>query len=138
MRNADKEKNVRKKAFRTRIEAEDALLGSRTNIFLGVNGLWVAAILIRQEPKGRLIVACTGTIISFLWFTTSWMCWKVLTALTKEYLQIEPLDEVEKTVQETLGSKWWRPTFILGLLLPFLSLLGWLAGLYVLYRLSRE
>src|SRR5436190_9148853 len=118
-----------KEIVRNRIEKEDTLLNSRTSIFLTVNGLWVAAVLISTDLNGRVIVAFVGTIISFLWVMCLRKTQKVISELTKEYRREAPDDPVERIVQEALGHPaWWRPrpTTILGIYLPWLSFLAWL------------
>jgi hypothetical protein len=126
-----------KEEYRARIEKEDALLNTRTGIFLTINGLWVAAILINTNSDARLIVATVGTLVSFYWLECSTKSWKVISNLTEAYRGDYPDDRIEKIVQDALGKPddWRRPTNILANILPVVSFSAWLIGLIFLFLL---
>jgi hypothetical protein len=117
--------------IRHRIEVEDGLLNSRSTIFLGINGLWVAAVGVSSDQYLRAGVALLGILVSLLWLICSWQSQLVIASLTKTYQRLHSENQLEKIVQTELkGFGWLRPTNILASLLPCLFVVTWIIVLW--------
>lgn len=122
--------------FRDRIKVEDRLLNERTNIFILTNSLWLLVVGFIQDL--RLPFICVGIIICIFWLVCSTQSMRVITYLTKKYL--DKLEEIgypyidinqkliENIVQSALPHFEYRlrPTDIFSIWLPFLLIEGWL------------
>jgi hypothetical protein len=113
---------------RQRIETEDELLNSRTTIFLGINGLWAAAVGIGNAPHLQIGITILGVLVSIMWLMCSWQSWQAIKALTRKHHQLAD-DPVEEIVSGALWSRRLRPTNILAHWLPTLFLFIWIVFL---------
>jgi hypothetical protein len=116
--------------LRERITREDGLLNSRTSIFLVLNGL--AAVAATNLGKNTnhycWLASALAVVVNLLWFYCSRQSLRVLAAVTRCYLKVASNEPVEKLVQQVLGSHHlWRPSAILGVCLPGLAVVSWLA-----------
>ena len=113
--------------YRRRIEYEDNLLITRTGIFLVANGLLTTAIGVGATEPFKSLIALLGLTVASIWFTCSCLSWKVINALTIKYLDSSENNEAEVVVQAVLTkSGKYRPTYLLGKILPVLFLIAWL------------
>lgn len=53
--------------FRHRVEYEDGLLNTRTNLVLTLNGLGAVAVGLALPPQARLLIAALMIIIDVCW-----------------------------------------------------------------------
>ncbi len=115
--------------LRERINREDALLNSRTNIFLLLNGLaGIAVTNLKAHSDYYWLVSLLAVLINTLWFYCSRQCLRVLAAVTRSLLKVASEEPVEKLVQDVLGAcHFGRPNTILGIYLPGLAVISWLA-----------
>ena len=115
--------------LRERINREDGLLNSRTSIFLLLNGLAAVAVAdLATATNCCWLASLVAVVVNLLWFYCSRQCLKVLAAVTRCYLKVAKDDPVEELVQKVLGSHhFWRPNTILGVYLPGLAVVSWLA-----------
>lgn len=118
--------------LRGRIEHEDSLLGSRTNIFLVVNGLGAVAIGLDGAPP--VVVALMLTAVNILWLVCALQSRCAIRAVTILYFQKKSTGEISDPADDAIrGALRWVPrngysSDILGLWMPTLVLLGWIAG----------
>jgi hypothetical protein len=132
------------KSIRARIEIEDNLLNSRTNIFLAINALWVAAVGIGGNVILQRGIVVLGIVVCLMWAISSLQSLFVIRGLTIAYLTLST-SESEKIVQFELSKPAWewlkwrplkwlrkslRPTNVLAAWLPLLFLLAWLIFLF--------
>lgn len=113
--------------FRARIEYEDGLLSSRTNIFLVLNGLAAVAADTDAADAARFSLIATILVTNVLWLVCGIQTRTVIKALTRRYV-VEFNDPIDRIVRQVL--QWWppiaMPTDILGVYVPTIALLGWL------------
>ena len=144
------------KVIRRRIEYEDTLLNSRTNIVLVLNGL--AAVAITQARGPKLLIVFIITIINMLWIVCAREAQKVIFNLSTELnkLGLPPDEKIRKQTTERkiitpllaitkiniLWKLFWRckdvrdeyrisPTQYISEYIPWILLIGWVIGTLV-------
>ena len=122
--------------YRKRIEYEDGLFLTRTNIFLVLNGLGAVAVGTAGAKEAELLMALILIFCNVWWILVSQISVRIIKALTKEHLELVtpkqgvPIDPVERRVRETISGTWPRVswTTAVGLIIPGIVLLGWITG----------
>jgi hypothetical protein len=115
----------RYKLIRERWDKEDALLISRTGIFLTANSILYAAMGFQAKTPGYQVgVAVMGLLLSVLWLMTSWHTTNVIRKLYQMCIGDMPYDlaDIYK-----IKPKFFRPTTVFGKVIPGLIIAGWLA-----------
>jgi hypothetical protein len=118
------------KQFRRRIEYEDKLLNSRTNIVLTLNGLAAVAANFSQSIAVRLCISLVIMTVDALWLVCAVDARWLITKLTERLKQSNetPADEVFRyKIQK--GRTRISSTRFICIILPILLLLGWIFGL---------
>lgn len=119
--------------YRARIEFEDGLLNERVNVFLVLNGLGAGALGLSKEYTVQIMIAIVVIAVNLLLWLCTFQTVLVIRNLTSEYI-LSANDPIDDRVRQTM--KRWprkiRPTYILGVWLPLVLLLGWLVGLILL------
>lgn len=116
--------------FRRRVEYEDELLNTRTNVILTMNGL--AGVAAGLSPASSLpgVVVVLMIVINACWLPRAWEASRFIGALTvrmKESKETAPIDEVFRwgivRKPHRVGS-----TKFMAVVLPALLLGGWIYG----------
>ena len=119
-----------KERMRDRIDKEDSLLNTRTQLFLMINGIWLTGALVsgkisKPEELAPLIgISFFGALITLIWFLSSHQSKRIIIGLH------EKMDEIEN---DTLIKPFlykrecFRPTALLTILLPFLVFHSWVS-----------
>ena len=110
---------------RKRIETEDALLNTRTQIFLVLNGLLITALgAAGQSEPLKLLIALLGLVVCVPWVLCAHQSWKVIRDLTIA-ITSDP-GPIERIVQNALFKPGWkRPTDLLARFLPRVFVAVW-------------
>ena len=121
------------KRCRARIEHEDDLLNSRTNLFLVVNGLGAVAVDLTSDKPSDIVMVVVILLANLFWIIGSSQSVSVIRALTDEYIDGAD-DPIDRVVRKSMRSwpKWMKNTSILGIYIPFIVTIGWSIGLYLL------
>jgi hypothetical protein len=116
-------------AFRSRIAQEDRLLNDRTHLFLVGCSILIIAAAVPKDLTLSLVASITGLLVTICWFFCSWQSRKVIAGLTRNYLTQYPNSEIEAVVQSALPrpGRWLRPTSLIGIALPSVFLIVWIA-----------
>ena len=113
--------------FRRRIEYEDALLNTRTDLVLTINGLAAVAVSLSLPPFIRGIVAVIIIVIDLLWIPRALEASRFISALSgrlKESPDTTPSDEVFRW-DVVYRPKRIGTTKFIAVVIPFLLLIGW-------------
>ena len=124
--------------LRRRIENEDALLNSRTTIFLATNGLWIAAVGFtadKQPPGLDLVVRFLGLLVALLWKRCAWKSVSAIKELTKMYVSSCRDDAIDRAVRKAVGKPGLlnSPSDLIGRVLPSLFCVAWIVLLFLLH-----
>lgn len=116
--------------FRRRVEYEDGLLNTRTNLVLTLNGLGAVAVALALPPPARLLIAALMIIIDVCWIVCAidslWFIRELTQAL--KHSDAKPADEAFRyEVQQ--GRFRIRPTLFVSIIMPLLILVAWIIGL---------
>ena len=116
-------------ALQARIDAEDALLNTRTQIFLVPLSVLVGALGVAGTVSLKLCVSVLGLLVTVFWIMCSLQSWQVIKRLTVAKLTNENNGDgdapVEKTAQEALWRVGLRPTDVLAVMMPGVFLAVW-------------
>lgn len=116
--------------FRNRIEYEDELLNSRTNIILTMNGLAAVAAGLSLSGPARLSIAIIMISVNVLWIPRALEASKFIGALVgrmKESKSSAPIDEVFRWDLVHRPKRMGTTVFV-AVVVPSLLLLGWIVG----------
>jgi hypothetical protein len=116
--------------FRRRVEYEDGLLISRTNLVLTLNGLGAVAVALTLPSKARLLIAVVMIIIDVFWIACAIDAWRFIRKLTQAVKQAEVVPSAEAFRYEAQRGRFRiSPTLFVSIIVPFLILVAWIVGL---------
>jgi len=120
---------------RARIEHEDNLLNSRTNLFLVVNGLGAVAVGLTSDRSSDIVMVVVILIANIFWIIGSSQTVSVLKTLTTEYIN-GANDPIDSAVRDSMHPwpRWIRNTSILGRYIPIVVTIGWVIGMFMLLK----
>jgi hypothetical protein len=118
----------RYKLIRSRWDAEDSLLVSRTGVFLTANSIFFAASQLQHDPDPtfKIGVMVFSVVISLLWLTTSWHSFNVIARLYREARDYSP-EEIACIYR--IQPVFVRPNTVFGKLLPIVVIVSWIVYL---------
>src|SRR5205085_1452792 len=109
--------------FRRRVEYEDGLLNSRTNLVLTLNGLGAVAVGLTLPPKARLLIAVVMIIIDVCWIMCAIDAWSFIRELTQAMKQSNAVPPDEAFRYEVQHRRFpISPTLFVSIIVPSLIL----------------
>lgn len=120
-----------KERMRDRIDKEDSLLNTRTQLFLMINGIWLTGALVsgkisKPEELALLLfgISFFGALITLIWFLSSHQSKRIIIGLHEKMDKIENDTLIKPFLYKR---ECFRPTALLTILLPFLVFHSWVS-----------
>jgi len=118
--------------FRSRLDRENDLLNSRTNVVLVLNGL--AAVTVGLDQAPRTLITVMIILLNLLWV----LCAQDAKRYIQRLLEQVKNDPDEALRQRVLGTRRLGTTNLIGFFVPVILLMGWLIGSAIAMARTQE